>query len=149
MPVLRAFAACLIGVTLLFAGEAVAAASLADCDKISNDDAFNKCLASFGPRPGHRADPNDKNIPDADDPPPGQAAREVSPGGGTPNPAVKATQGAGAGASQPAGRGAARSRGTGGKSSRTAAMLGQQGIVVTPLSGGRYRFHIPMQRRRR
>jgi hypothetical protein len=154
MPVLRAFAACLIGVAVLSANETMAqgikAASLADCNKITNDDAFNKCLASFGPRKGQRADPNDKNIPDADDPPPGKPAREVPPEGGAPNPAAKSTEGAGAsqGARQAAGRGAARSRG-GSKASRTAAVLGQHGIIVTPLSGGRYRFHIPMQRRRR
>ncbi|MDF2116803.1 hypothetical protein PY365_14555 [Roseiarcaceae bacterium H3SJ34-1] len=147
MPVLRAFAVGLVGVTLLFAGEAMAAASLSDCDKITNDDAFNKCLASFGPRPGHRADPNDPNIPDADDPPPGKPARDVSSTGTPVDKAVEKTEGKTPGKGREAGRSRSASVANSARSAASGMGGGRNAITVTRLSGGRYRFHIPMRRR--
>jgi len=144
MPVLRAFAVGLVGATLLFANEAMAAASLADCDKIANDDAFNKCLASFGPRPGHRADPNDPNIPDADDPPPGTPARAVTSTSTPVDKALEKTEGKRAGR---AGRSRSASVTNSARGAASSMDIGRHAITVTRLSGGRYRFHIPMRRR--
>jgi len=149
MPVLRAFAVGLVGATLLFANEAMAAASLFDCDKITNDDAFNKCLASFGPRPGHRADPNDPNILDADDPPPGTPARAVTststPVTGPVEKALEKTEDKTPAKAREVGR--SRSASAAGTARSVASSMNRNGITVTRISGGRYRFHIPMRRR--
>ena len=147
MSVLRAFSAGLAAVTLLFASEAMAAASLSDCDKITNDDAFNKCLASFGPRPGHRADPNDPNIPDADDPPPGKPARAVTSTSTPVDRALEKTEGRPSGKARQAGRSRSANATPPARSAGASMGVGRHAITVTPLSGGRYRFHIPMRRR--
>lgn len=111
---------------LLMPQSALAQRSQADCDKLSNDDAYNKCLASFGPKRGQHVPAGSTTYPDAVDAP---------PRGGAP--------GASAGNSTRANRGSAR---------RNLGYRGLRGnghtVVVTQLKGGRLRFQIVMPQRR-
>ena len=49
-----------------------AAATIADCEKIGAPDAYNQCLASFGPHRGQRP----KGVPTSREPPPGAETRQ-------------------------------------------------------------------------
>ena len=57
----------LIAPTLAFAQESPR--SIADCEKIKADLAYNNCLASFGPKQGARRSASTAVPADADDPP--------------------------------------------------------------------------------
>jgi hypothetical protein len=58
MTTRRAAAGALLLLVLAFVGpfaRPAAAQSIADCEKIDAPDAYNKCLASYGPKRGHSA----------------------------------------------------------------------------------------------
>lgn len=86
----RAFGAALLAATLLAGPVGAAPRSIADCEKIQEADAYNRCLASFGPVRGQR----------------GKTYPGVASEGG---------RGKGAGAYRPAPGGAQLSQGRGGR----------------------------------
>ena len=64
-----------IAVAMLALASPAAAASIDDCEKISAPDAYNRCLASFGPHRGQRP----KGAPASREPPPGAETRQRIP----------------------------------------------------------------------
>lgn len=112
---------------LLAPQSALAQRSLADCDKLTNDDAYNRCLASFGPKRGQHVPSGSTAYPDAADAP---------PRAGAPNAAQGSTTRA--------------SRNSGGRNASFRRNLRGNGhaVIITPLKGGRLRFQIVMPQRR-
>lgn len=121
-------AAVIAAALLLLAPDmALAQRSQADCDKLTNDDAYNRCLASFGPKRGQHVPSNSTAFPEATDAPPRSGAKE------------RVGQGAPTRASRGSGRRAIATRGLRGNGHT---------VIVTPLKGGRLRFQIVMPQRR-
>lgn len=124
----------LAGVLLAPQG-ALAQRALTDCDKLTNDDAYNKCLASFGPKRGQHVPAGSTVYPDAVDAPP----RAGAPSAPSSPDARSAREGNSARASRASGRRNLGYRGLRGNGST---------VVVTQLKGGRLRFQIVMPQRR-
>ncbi|MDH7797900.1 MULTISPECIES: hypothetical protein [unclassified Beijerinckia] len=117
---------------LLTPQAALAQRSPTDCDKLTNDDAYNKCLASFGPKRGQHVPSGSTAYPDAVDAPPRAGASTA------PN-ARSVREGSGTRARRASGRRNLGYRGLRGNGST---------VVVTQLKGGRLRFQIVMPQRR-